>query len=509
MPSPEWKVPAIKLEHICKRFGDNVALDDVSIDLAPGEITALLGENGAGKSTLMKVLYGYYSADSGRVLLDDAEVRIRSPRDAREHGIFMVMQSPSLVPELPLFENLMMFDPRMRGASTLLTPRSVRDLPEATVELANQLVPGVDFKKRVFEFDLPTIQLLEVVKVVMCEPRVLILDEPSAILGDHEMRRLYDYLAMQRAKGVLVVLITHKIRDVRECADRVLVMRKARLAAERRANSADRELLADMMAVNGNGNGAVSDRPPPSEDEAFSATGLAGSGWRDFSISIKHGELVGIAGISGSGQTELAAMLSGFAPAAAGTIKVSGERVSGSLRNGIFPGIGYIPHAPRDNAIAAALSMAENLLVRHLRELPPVLKLSSTHRRVPERLRNRVIDLKVHPPQLDLPAGGLSGGNLQKLVVARELGHDASAVIAVYPTMGLDPATQELVHNDLRAAAAAGKGVLLIHEDLEVLREYCDRILVVADRRVAGTFERSNANAHEMLNLMTGGKHAA
>jgi general nucleoside transport system ATP-binding protein len=509
MPSPEWKVPAIKLEGICKRFGDNVALDDVSIDLAPGEITALLGENGAGKSTLMKVLYGYYSADSGRVLLDGNEVRIRSPRDAREHGIFMVMQSPSLVPELPLFENLMMFDPRMRGASTLLTPRSVRDLPEATVALANQLVPGVDFKKRVFEFDLPTIQLLEVVKVVMCEPRVLILDEPSAILGDHEMRRLYDYLATQRAKGVLVVLITHKIRDVRECADRVLVMRKARLASERRANSADRELLADMMAVSGNGNGAAPDRPSPSNQEAFSAVGLSGSGWRDFAISIKRGELVGIAGISGSGQTELAAMLSGFAPAAAGVIAVDGERVSGRLRNGIFPGIGYIPHAPRDNAIAAALSMADNLLVRHLRELPAVLKLSSTHMRVPERLRTRVTDLKVHPPQLHLPAGGLSGGNLQKLVVARELGHDAHAVIAVYPTMGLDPATQELVHNDLRAAAAAGKGVLLIHEDLEVLREYCDRILVVADRRVAGSFERSNANAHEMLNLMTGGKHAA
>ena len=153
--------------------------------------------------------------------------------------------------------------------------------------------------------------------------------------------------------------------------------------------------------------------------------------------------------------------------------------------------------------------MADNLLVRYVRDLPSVLKLSNNHLRVPQRLCTRVTDLKVHPPQLDLPAGDLSGGNLQKLVVARELGHDAHAVIAVYPTMGLDPATQELVHNDLRAAAAAGKGVLMVHEDLEVLREYCDRILVVADRRVVGTFDRSSANAHDMLNLMTGGKHAA
>jgi general nucleoside transport system ATP-binding protein len=503
------KVPTIKLERICKRFGDNVALDDVSIELTPGEITALLGENGAGKSTLMKVLYGYYTADSGRVLLDGAEVKIRSPRDAREHGIFMVMQSPSLVPELPLFENLMMFDPRMRGVGTLLMPRGVRDLPEATVALANQLVPGVDFKKRVFEFDLPTIQLLEIVKVVMCEPRVLILDEPSAILGDHEMRRLYDYLAKQREAGVLVVLITHKIRDVRECADRVLVMRKARLASERRANSADRELLADMMAVNSGANGASYVRPLPLGEEAFSATGLTGHGWRDFTISIKRGEMVGIAGISGSGQTELAAMLAGFTPATSGEICIGSKRVSGRLRNGIFPGLGYIPHAPRDNAIAAALSMADNLLVRYVRDLPSILKLSSTHLRVPQHLQARVTDLKVHPPHLDLPAGGLSGGNLQKLVVARELGHNAHAVIAVYPTMGLDPATQELVHNDLRAAAAAGKGVLMVHEDLEVLREYCDRIFVVADRRVVGRFDRSSANAHDMLNLMTGGKHAA
>jgi general nucleoside transport system ATP-binding protein len=503
------KVPTITLEHISKRFGDNVALDDVSIDLIPGEITALLGENGAGKSTLMKVLYGYYSADSGRVLLDGAEARIRSPRDAREHGIFMVMQSPSLVPELPLFENLIMFDPRMRGAGTLLKPRGVRDLSEATVAHANQLVPDVDFRKRVFEFDLPTIQLLEIVKVVMCEPRVLILDEPSAILGDHEMRRLYDNLVKQREAGVLVVLITHKIRDVRECADRVLVMRKARLASDRRANSADRDLLADMMVANGDNNDVASDRPPPSSEVAFSATGLGGDGWRDFSISIKRGEIVGIAGISGSGQTELAAMLSGFARAATGAIEVGGQLVSSRTREGIFAGVGYIPHAPRENAIAAALSMADNLLVRYLSELPSILKLSGTHTRVPERLRTRVSDLKVHPPYLHLPASGLSGGNLQKLVVARELGHEAHVIIAVYPTMGLDPATQELVHNDLRAAAAAGKGVLLIHEDLEVLREYCDRILVVADRRVVGAFDRAAANTHDMLGLMTGGKYAA
>ena len=505
----ELTAPAIKLEHICKRFGDNLALDDVSIDLHPGEITALLGENGAGKSTLMKVLYGYYNADSGRILLNGAEVKIRSPRDAREHGIFMVMQSPSLVPELPLFENLMMFDPRMRGSRTLLAPRSVRDLPAATVALANQLVPGVDFKKRVFEFDLPTIQLLEVVKVVMCDPRVLILDEPSAILGDHEMRRLYDYLAALRTKGVLVVLITHKIRDVRECADRVLVMRKARLASERRANSADRELLADMMAVAANGNGHTSARPLPSDQDALKVTGLAGFGWRDFNLTIKRGEFVGIAGISGSGQTDLAAMLSGFAPATAGLVEVDGVRVTGRSRNGIFPGVGYIPHAPRDNAIAAALSMADNLLIRHLRGLPAVFKLSTTPTRVPDCLRSRVTGLKVHPPHLHLPAGGLSGGNLQKLVVARELAHDARAVIAVYPTMGLDPATQELVHADLRSAAAAGQGVLLIHEDLEVLREYCDRILVVADCRVVGAFDRATAAAHEMLNLMTGGRHEA
>lgn len=306
------------------------------------------------------------------------------------------------------------------------------------------------------------------------------------------------------------MLITHKIRDVRECADRVLVMRKARLASERRANSADRELLADMMAVSGGGsNGAVAVRTIQPNQEAFSATGVSGSGWRDFNISISRGEMVGIAGISGSGQTELAAMLSGFAPTVTGEIKIGGERVSGRLRNGVFPGLGYIPHAPRDNAIAAALSMADNLLVRYVRELPSVLKLSSTATRVPQRLRNRVTDLKVHPPHLHLPAGGLSGGNLQKLVVARELGHDAQAVIAVYPTMGLDPATQELVHNDLSAAAAAGKGVLMVHEDLEVLREYCDRILVVADHRVVGTFDRISANGHDMLNLMTGGKHAA
>ena len=182
---------------------------------------------------------------------------------------------------------------------------------------------------------------------------------------------------------------------------------------------------------------------------------------------------------------------------------------AGNGGGGIFPGVAYIPHAPRENAIAGAPSLADNLLVRHLRRLPGVIKLSATPDHVPDRLRTRVDDLKVHPARLELPAGGLSGGNLQKLVIARELAHEAETIIAVYPAMGLDPATQELVHDALRDAAAAGKAVLLVHEDLETLTQCCDRILVVSEYRVAGEFSRADANAHQMLHLMTGGKHAA
>ena len=403
----------------------------------------------------------------------------------------------------------MMFDPRERGLLRMARPRSVRDLPERTRELAESLVPGVDLRRRIFEFDIATVQLLELVKVLMCEPRVLILDEPTAVMGEHEQGRLYEQVARLRSQGVLVVMITHKIRDVRACADRVLVMRKGQLVSERRASSNERELLDDMMVISSDGVSAPRTARASSDNEVYRADRIAGCGWRDFSLSIKGGEFVGIAGISGSGQVDLGAMLAGFAPVDSGEIRIGGRVANKRRASGVFNGAGYIPDAPRDNAIAGALSMADNLLVRNLGMLPTVLDLRKTQAYVPESIQARIKALKVHPPALELAAGGLSGGNLQKLVVARELEHEAQVVVAVYPTMGLDPATQQAVLTGLTEAASAGRGVLLVHEDLEALMELCDRVIVVSERRVVGEFTRAQVDAHEVLRLMTGGRDAA
>lgn len=495
---------ALRMHGISKRFGETLALDDVSLDIGPGEKVALLGENGAGKSTLMKILYGFYSADSGTITLDGIPISIASPSDARDRGIFMVMQEFSLLPELTVLENLLLFHPATKSGGKLLRTKSVALLPAESLSTLKSLLPDIDFNVRVSALDVGSVQLLEIAKAVMCQPKMLILDEPSSVLGEHELLRLWAYLDSLAAHGVSVVLITHKINDVKACADRIVVMRRGRFAAEFPRTVSEKELLAEMLQT------------PPVDPASFEApiplqrgsahyqmSGAAFGKWQDVSLDVHAGEMFGIAGISGSGQVELAQMIAGAVRLDRGSVTIDGVCVS-DRHTGIYPEVGYVPQNPRENAIASALSVADNLVLRDLDALPQIFNLRAITGLVPENVRAEVTKLNIRPAGLEIRAGGLSGGNVQKLAVARELAFAHEAIVVVYPTMGLDIGTQALVLGYLREEARKGVAVIMVHEEIEQLVAMCDRIMVIADYTVVDTLTSSEVTPHQILAMMTG-----
>jgi simple sugar transport system ATP-binding protein len=497
------------LDEIVKRFGETLALDRVSLTIARGEKVALLGENGAGKSTLMKILYGFYRADSGTIALDGTRVAIASPSDARARGIFMVMQEFSLLPELTILENLLLFHPAIKRASKLLSRKSARLLPPESLATLRSLLPGVDFRKRVRELDVGSVQLLEIAKAVMCQPRLLILDEPSSVLGEHELERLWAYLDSLAAQGVSVVLITHKIKDVKACANRIVVMRKGRLAAEFPQSVSERELLAEMLQAGPAE--PLSAAPLAKANDTATRYEIARATygkWHDFSVEVRRGEMFGIAGISGSGQVELGQMISGAVQLEHGTVLIDGRCVSETY-TGVYPEVGYVPQNPRENAIASALTVADNLVLRDLAALPAIFDLKTIPARVPEPVRAEVAKLGIQPPRLDIRAGGLSGGNVQKLAVARELSFAHKVMVVVYPTMGLDIGTQARVLGLLRDEARKGVSVIVVHEEIDQLVAMCDRIMVVAHYKAVATVESSSVTPHAILAMMSGSGEAA
>ncbi len=501
---PVAQAGTFELRDISKRFGETLALDRVSLTIAPGEKVALLGENGAGKSTLMKILYGFYRADSGTIALDGKPIVIASPSDARALGIFMVMQEFSLLPELTILENLLLFHPSTKGAAKLFNTVSERLLPPESLSALRSLLPAIDFRKRVGELDVGSVQLLEIAKAVMCAPRLLILDEPSSVLGEHELERLWTYLDSLAARGVSVGLITHKISDVKACANRIVVMRKGRFAAQFPQSVSERELLAEMLQT---APGApVADGVPPAPGDTairYRIAGAAYGKWHDVSLEVRRGEMFGIAGISGSGQVELGQMISGAVPLERGSVTIDDRCVSEAY-TGIYAEVGYVPQNPRENAIASAMLVADNLVMRDLAALPRIFDLKTIPNRVPEPVRTEVTKLGISPPRLDIRAGGLSGGNVQKLAVARELAFAHTVMVVVYPTMGLDIGTQARVLGLLREEAAKGVAVIVIHEEIDQLLALCDRVMVVAHYTTVATVASSSVTPHEILALMTG-----
>ncbi|MGA0571498.1 ABC transporter ATP-binding protein [Variovorax sp. VNK109] len=498
----------IRLEGISRRFGAVRAVDGATLDIRAGRVLALLGENGAGKSTLMKVLYGVHAPDEGHITINGREAVIGSPREALAAGIGMVFQQFSLMPALTVRENLAL----ALEAPPWWVGRGARRLSGLDAQLA-RLAPGVDPDSPVSSLPVGQMQLIELAKVLLRDARCVILDEPSAVLAPAEAQRLWQLIRSLTQQGLSVVLITHKLSDVRACADDVAVMRAGRVVAQVPATGST-DAPTDAQIVRW----MVGEEPAPVRTPSRPVMGKAprlelrgvtvgedgshdAEAAHDVSLSIAPGEIVGVAGISGSGQTALAEAIAGMRAVEAGEVILDGELLRAPrMPVRAAPNLGYIPPEPLRNAVAPGLSLAVNLAVKKLRTLPLLPSQDGLMREAQELIAR----FSVRPSDPAALAGQLSGGNLQKLVAARELSGMPGAVVACYPTMGLDVTATAQVYESLFGLAAQGSGVLWISEDLDDLLQHAHRIAVMHAGRIVAVVDAADATAEQIGAWMTG-----
>ncbi len=490
----------VTMTGVRKQFGAVIANADIDLEIRAGEVLALLGENGAGKSTLMKVLYGFYRPDAGEMRIDGRVTSFASPREAMANGVGMVFQQFSLVPALSVLENLLAAFPQAPWLQTRGRARV-----KTALRWLKRLAPNLDPARPVRELGVGERQLVELAKVLNLDARVVILDEPTSVLTPAETERLYGFIRSLVAEGKAVVLITHKLADVAACADRIVVMRGGHVvdratAGERTPEEligamVGRERLAAVEAP-----ASVSTAVPVLQVRGVSAT-AQGAYIRDISFEMSSGEILGIAGVSGNGQYALAQALAGLAAVTAGDIVFGGVSIADRSGSGAIPDdVAYVPERPLDNAVVADLDLAVNLTLRQIRKLPLFPHRSAITARADALLAR----FDVRPPRPELPAAALSGGNLQKLVIARELSDAHRLVVASYPTMGLDVLATQAVYRTLFAQAAAGACVVWISEELDDLLAYAHRIAVIYGGSFAGLVRREAASRRMIGHWMAG-----
>lgn len=467
-----------------KRFGDVVALDGVGLECRRGEIHALLGENGAGKSTLMHVVSGLLSADGGHVRLEGSVVRWRSADEARSAGIAMVHQHFMLVPTMTISENLAL----ARQAFGLVAPASLD--AEVRRLAAERRIDVGDPRRCVEELSVGEQQRVEILKALVDVPALLILDEPTAVLTPSEVDDLFALLRDLASQGTAIIIVTHKLAEVFAIADRVSVLRRGALVASGPASAFDRDSLARRMVGDQEIDAAPTSarRPGPERLRArglrwTSADGRVGLDGVD--LEVRAGEIVAVAGVEGNGQQELQSLLSGVRSAdVEGEVHVDGKLVA-SATDARDAGVAIVPADRRRDGLVAEMPLWENLLLGHedLRRAAPRGWLVPSEQS--RRARPRLEAFSVRPADPDLPAGALSGGNQQRLVLARELGRDGlSVVIATSPTRGLDLVATRAVHARLRDLARRGAAVLVLSTDLDEVEALADRVAVLYRGRV-------------------------
>ncbi|WP_073559469.1 ABC transporter ATP-binding protein [Archangium sp. Cb G35] len=479
----------------------------MSLDIGSGEVIALVGENGAGKSTLMNVLYGLYQADSGEVLVKGQPVRLRSPRDAIAQGIGMVHQHFMLVPTLTVAENVVLGrEPSRWGRMDM--DRACQEVAATCERFGFKLDP----RARVDTLSVGSQQKVEIVKALHRGAQVLILDEPTAVLTPQESDDLFRVARGLAAGGRTVVFISHKLREVLSVAERVAVMRRGRLVAEvRAANTRPEELAALMVGESRVPQAEAQAYHPPGGEKLLEAKELRARGedgrpaLQGISLEVHAGEIIGIAGVDGNGQRELAEVLTGLR-----SLEGGGGNLLGGPLTGLTPaearrrGVGHVPEDRLWRAVVKAMTVEENVALGRQTQAPFARGLQVDFAGRRERTAALLKAYEVRPPDPEVPLQALSGGNQQKVVVARELDAGPKLLVVVQPTRGLDIGAVAQVQAKLREARDKGAGVLLVSLDLEEVLALADRIYVFFEGRVTGTFTRPEFDEREIGRRMLG-----
>jgi simple sugar transport system ATP-binding protein len=504
------EAPLLELRGITKRFPGVLANDRVDFDLRQGEVHALLGENGAGKSTLMNILYGLYTPDEGQILLNGRPIELGSTKAAIEHGIGMVHQHFMLIPVMTVAENIVLAtEPRHMGV--LLDYDAAR---KRVRELSERYGLAVDPDARIDRITVGQQQRVEILKALYRGAEILILDEPTAVLAPQEAQELFEILRSLESQGKSIIFISHKLNEVLEVANRVTVLRRGVVVDTIPASGATEEGLARMM-VGRDVLLRVDKKPAKPEAPLLQVEKLTVSddrgleAVRGVTFEVRAGEIVGLAGVDANGQSELIDAIAGLRHVAGGRIVVDGKDVTTATpRQALEAGIGHIPEDRHRRGLVLPFSLTENLALHGYRYEPDSRGGLLNLRAMAERARRLLREFDVRGGSPATPAGALSGGNQQKVVLAREIDGDPKVLIAAQPTRGLDVGAIEFVHRRLVEQRDAGRAVFLVSLELEEILSLSDRILVIYEGRIVGEFPPT-ATEEELGFAMTGGRRQA
>ncbi len=494
---------AIQMENISKTFGVIKANDDVNLIVYNGEVHALLGENGAGKSTLMNMLSGIYSPDSGSVFIQGQKVRFTSPKDSISMGIGMIHQHFKLVDVLTAKENIILG--QKGGFFT-----KGKELSKKVKEISDQYGLDIDPDKKVYEMSVGEKQTLEIVKVLYRGAKILIMDEPTAVLTPQEIKKLFQIIRNMKEHGCAVVIITHKLNEVMEISDRITVLRKGRSIETVETDKVGIPNLIEMM-VGKKVDLAIEKKIIENKKPLMEADGIhvinsdKKVALEDINFTLASGEILGVAGVAGSGQKELCETIAGLTHAEKGRIFFEGGNIIGkSPRDIIRLGIrmGFIPEDRLGMGLVGSMDIVHNIILKDYQNQPGIfLKRAECAKKAAKIVEK--LDIQTH--SIHSPVKKLSGGNIQKVLLGREIDSDPKVLITAYPVRGLDIGASYKIYDLLNEQKEKGVGILFIGEDLDVLIELCDRIMVLCNGKITGIVDPSIVTKEEIGLLMTGG----
>ena len=507
LPSGRTRIDSLEMRGITKRFPGVLASDHVDFDVKSGEVHALLGENGAGKSTLMKILYGLYHPDEGEILLNGKPVSISSPNDSIHLGIGMIHQHFMLVQTLTVAENVALGLPSTRGVLTDLDVVSKRIL-----ELADIYGLKIDPSAYIWQLSVGQQQRVEIIKALYRGAALLILDEPTAVLTPQEVDELFVIMHQMVKDGHALIFISHKLHEVVEISNRVTVLRDGRKIGTRPTSETTKQDLANWMV--GREVGFAPDRGKVEVKEArlklddvTCSSDRGTPGLRGVSLEVHSGEILGIAGVSGNGQRELAESITGLRKVTAGKVFLEGREITNLAPGEITERmLSYIPEERMRDGMIHEFTIAENLILREHQKMPYSRYGFLNLRDISKHAEELIKAFRVKTPSQETHAKSLSGGNIQKVVLAREISRNPRAIIAAQPTRGLDIGATEYVREQLLVERRKGTAIMLISEDLDEIFALSDRIAVIYEGQIMDIVPRADATP-EKLGLLMAGVH--
>ena len=498
------KINSLEMVDISKSFQGVIANSDINISIEEGEILGLLGENGAGKTTLMNILYGLYQPDSGVIRINAKNIRIKSPVDSRHHGIGMVHQHFMLIQNHSVAENIALG----YEMSSLMFPQ--RKIKDSILSFSKKFNFNIDPSKQIWQLSAGEQQRVEIIKALINGADLLILDEPTSVLTSQETQDLFQNLKEMKSQGHLIILISHKLNEILDLCDRVTVLQKGRIVGEAQTADVDKKSLARMM-IGRDIIFQIEKEPMQRSDKVITIENLIVRNDKDLeavkgiSFDIFRNEIFGIAGVSGNGQRELVEAITGLRSAESGKIAIDGEDITNESVRCIYNcGIAHVPEERIKFGIAPGLCLYDNAILKQHHRQKYSNKIFLAYSKIKQHAQSLLSDFKVLAPSINVQTKNLSGGNIQKLILGREISEDPSLLVASHPTYGLDVGATEYLRKQLLKRRREGGAVLLVSEDLEEIFELCDRIAVMFQGEFMGILNSDDPRLNDIGLMMAG-----